>query len=462
MGVPLYAIIFCFNRVLFQYKLSNKIFELTFLKSWSEDAWVSKTVRVEVEDINVQAVFGESGVCVRVSGSTLTLLTDKNRSVQAPMSSCAVLDKTFAQRTPLMTWRLSFVDKVGMLQDVGMPSSEASWPLLKCGREPEGSDVSLWFAVMRQTFNKLSFEHYLPEFLTNLYAAAEDKTSELYSRLSSGLRAAVSSAPLHFFPVHCPESPEHPDGHWTLLVLEGLGNVRYYDTLAELNEVCLARAAVVLEALGVSTKPERSNRFLQQGVDCGWWVLRYAEAEVRKAAQEGWGAVKPVSSVTKNEMRACLSKAAENKNLEETRLKWLEEDRLAALKAEALRLTLDKRVGVSDRQAASLQTLQEQARQAAEVLLREGENLPNPPVFVEERKKCAAPLSFKVAAAKVAVSILGVEDVVAAKHSVSKKVEKKGELVVEVDDEPKGEEKVEGQKEVDEKVSQWLRPTKNK
>ena len=348
-----------------------------------------------------------------------------------------------------MTWRLSFVDKVGMLQDVGMPSSEASWPLLKCGREPEGSDVSLWFAVMSHTFNKLSVEHDLPEFLTNLYAAAEDKTSELDRRLSSGLRAAVSSAHLHFFPVHCPESPEHPDGRWPLLVLEGLGNVRYYDTLTELNDVCHARAAVVLEAMGVSTQPERGNCFLQQGVDCGWWVLRYAEAEVRKAAQEGWGDVKPVSSVTnKNEMRACLSKAADK--LEETRLKWLEEDRLAALKAEAWRLTLDKRVGVSDRQSASLQTLQEQSRHAAEVLLREGENLPNPPVFVEERKKCAAPLSFKVAASKVAVSILSVENVVAAKHSVSKKVEKKGELVVEVDDEPKGEEKVDGQKEVDE------------
>ena len=167
--------------------------------------------------------------------------------------------------------------------DMGMDSAEAAWPLEKLEKQPEGDHLSLWVALLSRSFPALSLRSFPPHVLEEMFSACQDKTSQKYLSLSLGLRDTVSQAQLTFFPVHCPQNDEHPDGHWVLLVFEPPHTVRYYETMDQANEVCFSRVEQLLEALGispglVSAVPERSNKFRQVGEDCGWWVLHYTEA----------------------------------------------------------------------------------------------------------------------------------------------------------------------------------------
>ena len=106
-------------------------------------------------------------------------------------------------------------------------------------------------------------------------------------KFEAEVRASVRSPGRHLFPVHCPQQPEHPDGHWTLLSLEKADDesplkVRYVETLDTANEVCLSRANKLLDICGVDAKAERCNTFRQSGDDCTWWVLHYVEVEARQ------------------------------------------------------------------------------------------------------------------------------------------------------------------------------------
>ena len=110
------------------------------------------------------------------------------------------------------------------------------------------------------------------------------------------MKEALRPSDTLFLPINCPiwgpEGSEsaHPDGHWTLLVLESSGQVRYYETLDEINGVCLERAREITAAAGL--KPElvkRQNAFRQAGVDCGWWAMHYCEVEVRENGLGGCG-----------------------------------------------------------------------------------------------------------------------------------------------------------------------------
>ena len=66
-------------------------------------------------------------------------------------------------------------------------------------------------------------------------------------KVKADIQAYAMRLGKHLFPVHCPQQPEHPDGHWTLLSLEKAFDesplkVRYFETLDTPNGVCLMRA----------------------------------------------------------------------------------------------------------------------------------------------------------------------------------------------------------------------------
>ncbi len=76
-------------------------------------------MRVEVSDIEFQTVFGKWDTCVRVIAGTLSIFGETCRTVQAQLKVCEVLGRALAYWTRMMQWRVSFVEEVGMLHDVG-------------------------------------------------------------------------------------------------------------------------------------------------------------------------------------------------------------------------------------------------------------------------------------------------------------------------------------------------------
>ena len=85
---------------------------------------------------------------------------------------------------------------------------------------------------------------------------------EIRKKLEAEVQASVRTRGRHLFPVHCPQQPEHLDGHWTLLSLEKAVDespvkVRYFETLDTANEVCLSRASKLLSICGVDAEAER-------------------------------------------------------------------------------------------------------------------------------------------------------------------------------------------------------------
>ena len=84
--------------------------------------------------------------------------------------------------------------------------------------------------------------------------------------MSRGITDTLSSAGKLLLPIHCEPQEEHPEGHWTLLVVNSSGNVKYYETMNKENDVCLRRAKQTVEAVGLS--PDlvvRENKFRQEG-----------------------------------------------------------------------------------------------------------------------------------------------------------------------------------------------------
>ena len=128
--------------------------------------------------------------------------------------------------------------------------------------------------------------------LLEVLLSEEMENEELRKKLEAEVQWSVRSCGRHLFPLHCPQQPEHPDGHWTLLSLEKKFEesplkVRYFETLDTPNEVCLSRANRLLQCFGVEASAQRCNIFRQSGGDCTWWVLHYAEVEARLQHDEG-------------------------------------------------------------------------------------------------------------------------------------------------------------------------------
>ena len=160
----------------------------------------------------------------------------------------------------------------------------------------EAVHVSLWATLLSVNFSTLSFRVFNPD---QLLVFRDSKDGPELERLAEGLRRAQSRNKRCFFPLHCRRTPEHPDGHWTLLSVDSDGAFRYYGTMNEFSSECFELAETVLAALQLGQRVVRTNNFRQTGVDCTRWALHYLESEVRELNKEGWGACKPVSSLRK-------------------------------------------------------------------------------------------------------------------------------------------------------------------
>ena len=56
--------------------------------------------------------------------------------------------------------------------------------------------------------------------LLEVLLSEDMEDQEVRQKLEAEVQASVRTCGRHLFPVHCPQQPEHPDGHWTLLSLE--------------------------------------------------------------------------------------------------------------------------------------------------------------------------------------------------------------------------------------------------
>ena len=156
-----------------------------------------------------------------------------------------------------------------MLHEVCGWDPEATYPLepVSVGKPAvlELEQMRLWFVVLRTTFPQLAFRFIDPG------AAIEQKLFQSTSTdnpLAEGIRNAYQANQLLLFPLHCPQSIEHPMGHFTLLAIQGSGGVvekaqvRYYESMNDLNEICLSKALKVLSILDLPQEGfDRRNQF---------------------------------------------------------------------------------------------------------------------------------------------------------------------------------------------------------
>ena len=165
---------------------------------------------------------------------------------------CAEVAVRAKKPRPLFDFkRQSFENKLRTLGRCGINEVIVSAPLGVVGGthfKPEGCHVQMWIALLEQVFPELI--GYNVELLEVLMP--EDMESkELRKTLEAEVQESIRRKGRRLFPVHCPQQPEQPDGHWILLSLERRDDespmvVRYFDTLDVANEVCVSRANKLL------------------------------------------------------------------------------------------------------------------------------------------------------------------------------------------------------------------------
>ena len=200
----------------------------------------------------------------------VTLFRDKAPPIRAPVEILVQRTTRQCQGRSLFNFsRVSFNQKTLMLHKQGIWHHQEAVKIESITQKKpmrfEDEQLRLWFVVLASTFPKHTAEYFDPQFFTRrLFKDTEDVELQLKLReaLKNALRAQ-STAKL-FIPIHCPESPKHPLGHWTFLVIEkhalqlNQHVVRYYETLDEINEVAVSRANHILECVGLE-KLQRTN-----------------------------------------------------------------------------------------------------------------------------------------------------------------------------------------------------------
>ena len=92
------------------------------------------------------------------SKTSRELCTQKKHTHTAKINDVIRLDDaTIARYTPLMGWRLITYEKIAMLMEIGMGSSESSWDIQKVGLEVLEDHMSLWIAMLQRSFPALRF-----------------------------------------------------------------------------------------------------------------------------------------------------------------------------------------------------------------------------------------------------------------------------------------------------------------
>ena len=236
----------------------------------------------------------------------------------------------------------------------------------------------------------------------------------LRKKFEAEVKASLRSPGRHLFPVHCPQQPEHPDGHWTLLSLENSDDksplkVRYFETLDTANEACLSRANKLLKLCGVEASAERCNAFRQSGDDSAWWVLHYAEVEARQHHGEGLGACMSMgNAMRKLQLKRCLKLASDQ--LEAARKKWKQDEEKQQAQAEALTSMVQKKVGRIHYVRVELNRLSQRAALAAEEIHKGTKDLADPEISVEKNKTSEEKVNIMIDEALQEIEELGLAE----------------------------------------------------
>ena len=126
-----------------------------------------------------------------------------------------------------------------MLMVIGMDSSDTSWDIQKLRTEVLEDHMGLWIAMLQRSCPALSFSSVRPQVL--YVFLREAKTSKRYKALITGFKDILRLFGKLLLPIHCEPQEGHAEGHWTLLVVGAKGKITYYDTMNEVNEMCLEK-----------------------------------------------------------------------------------------------------------------------------------------------------------------------------------------------------------------------------
>jgi hypothetical protein len=287
--------------------------------------------------------------------------------------------------------------KQSYLISYGFWNAEESYPIEPVTQKTPAlladQHIKLFRVVLQATFKNLSFDIIEPGLLLRqLFGENADPDPVRKEELSEILRECQVTNELLLLPIHCEESVDHLEGHWTLLAVrrvQGDIQVRYYDGMNEPNEICLSKALNVLAMLGLPQASQEltpCNVFRQPGSECTEVLLHYAAMEVRDLAGEGRGSV-GVYAKHKIKVRSILN--SYSVTLEKARLEWLEEWKMDEIKKKQVQKALAVKFG-SDRQIqVQLQRLLFLVEQIS-ALQAKHSDLPDfilPPMFKEVKVK---------------------------------------------------------------------------
>ena len=184
-----------------------------------------------------ELLFGQVGLCLRANEKSgkILLMSDANKQFHIEPKHCIEVTPKLKHSSALLSCRsISQSMKLQMLGRFGildvLESAFAEKMMQK--DNPDDSNIQLWMVLLEFSFPRLSFCTYAPQLLHTFFEESKSKSSEAFQRISESLKQSMSRFQLNLFPIHCPQSDEHPDGHWTLLAIEsdnGEDKVRYYD-----------------------------------------------------------------------------------------------------------------------------------------------------------------------------------------------------------------------------------------
>ena len=368
-----------------------------------------KNVRVEVELDEYCRSYGISGTCSEVDevAQELVILDDKV-TVRVPIQAVVLRTERQCQSRDFFSFKtVAQIKKRCMMYEVSGWDPESSIPLTPVSQgKPirlDDEHLRMWHVVLRSTFPNANFKWFDPSIY--LHRLFSDPTLEL--TLQEGIRRAFQKVDLLLFPLQCPESDDHPIGHWTLLAIERTEDiqkslVRYYETMNDMNEICFSKALKILSILDLPQDGfDRCNKFRQKSDECTEVVMHYVELEIRHIAGEGWGTVRCLHPNHRTKMRQTLSRF--QSNLEPVRLEWVKQSEIEEIQKKYLNLAVEKKVGKVAMAELELMKLRKLSETVAELIHEHNPDLPRlelPKVEKKAKAKAAVQAKAKVEKSK--------------------------------------------------------------
>ena len=308
-----------------------------------EDQHKDKDFRVERAFSGNEELFGLVGTCVYADLDSQELsLMDQTASIKkVKLAHVIELTKKERPMRALKTFQnVSKQEKQKCLGRLGMHDPETAPPVEVSakGGLVDSSMIQMYSVLLEHTFGEESWFFWPPDAIEGYFEHVKDQAQERQEKFEEGIRKALVRFEKVFFPIHCPQSTDHKDGHWTLLVVQAKEagetlqepKVRYYDSLDLPNEVCLSRADQLLsaalpqkDALWRHKSFDWRQAHRQSGTECGFWLMHFLELEVRQLAGEGSTIRTP--KVRKDDMKRRTENAG--KMLEKYRIQWQQDAR---------------------------------------------------------------------------------------------------------------------------------------